>query len=534
VKKSRWYAGLIAIGAAGALVLSGCSTGGGNEGSDGGGIITTNGTNPQNALIPTATNEVGGGKILDMMFAGLVYYDADGKPHNDVAKSIDSDDATKYTIKIRDDAKFTDGTPVKAENFVKAWNYGGALDNNQLNSYFFEDIKGFSYDKNVDEMEGLKVVDDTTFTVELKQPTADWPLRMGYSAYYPLPDSAFDDMKAFGKKPIGNGPYKLDELKRDTHAKLVKNEDYNGPRKVKNDGVTVKFYAQIDAAYADLQSDSLDVLDQVPDSAYSNFEDEFKGRSVNEPTAVFQSFTIPSRLDHFDGKEGELRREALSMAIDRDTITDKIFKGTRTPASDFTSPVIDGWKKDIKGSDVLKLNADKAKKLWDEANDMSDWGDTKFEIAYNADDPHQAWVDAVANSLKKNLGIDATGKPVPVFDEFRKDITDRSIESAFRSGWQADYPGMYNFLGPLYGTNAGSNDGDYSNPDFDKLIKEGNAADNPDDAAKKYVESQEILLKDLPAIPLWYDNVTGAWSTQVDNVKFGWNSVPLYYEITKK
>ncbi|MPS75731.1 MAG: ABC transporter substrate-binding protein, partial [Microbacterium sp.] len=108
-----------------------------------------------------------------------------------------------------------------------------------------------------------------------------------------------------------------------------------------------------------------------------------------------------------------------------------------------------------------------------------------------------------------------------------------SIKTAARSGWQADYPGLYNFLGPLYATNAGSNDGDYSNPEFDALIAEG--ISNTDTAAQveEFTKAQEILFNDLPAIPLWYSNVTGGYADTVDNVTFGWNSVPLYYEITK-
>lgn len=92
---------------------------------------------------------------------------------------------------------------------------------------------------------------------------------------------------------------------------------------------------------------------------------------------------------------------------------------------------------------------------------------------------------------------------------------------------------MGNFLGPLYGTGAGSNDGDYSNPDFDaKLAEAANAAD-VDASTPLYNEAQEILLQDLPAIPTWYSNAVGGYSTNVDNVEFQWNSQPAYYQITK-
>ena len=170
---------------------------------------------------------------------------------------------------------------------------------------------------------------------------------------------------------------------------------------------------------------------------------------MNQPAAIFQSFTIPERLPHFSGEEGNLRRQALSMAIDRKQITDVVFQGTRTPASDFTSPVIDGWSDKIPGSEVLKYDPDEAKELWAQADAISPWDGT-FKIAYNADGGHQAWVDAVINSIKNTLGIDAEGNPYPTFGEFRTDITKQTIQTAFRTGWQADYPSLFNFLGPLY------------------------------------------------------------------------------------
>ncbi|GGR21900.1 MULTISPECIES: ABC transporter substrate-binding protein [Agromyces] len=538
MKIKRIGVAAIALAAAGALTLTGCTSGSPSSSGaagDSSAIITTNGSEPQNPLIPTNTNEVGGGKILDAIFAGLVYYDAKGAVHNDVAESIESDDAQNYTIKIKPDLKFTNGDPVNAESFVKAWNYGAALDNAQLSSYFFGDIEGFSLDENRPELSGLKVVDDLTFTVALVQPESDFPLSLGYSAFYPLPESAWEDLDAFGENPVGNGPYMLDgegAWKHNEEISLVTNPDYDGPRKAQNGGLDIIFYASQDASYADLQGGNVDVVDQIPEAALASYADEFPDRSVNQAAAIFQSFTIPARLPHFSGEEGQLRRAAISMAINREEITDVIFEGTRTPAHDFTSPVIDGYSEDVPGSEVLEFNPEKAKELWAQADAIAPWSGT-FQIAYNADGGHQGWVDAVSNQLKNNLGIDASGNPYPTFAEARTEITNRTIQTAFRSGWQADYPALFNFLGPLYGTGAGSNDGDYSNPEVDALLKEGRAETDIDAANEKFQQVQEILFKDLPAVPLWYSNVNGAWNDTVDNVEFGWNSVPLYYQITK-
>ncbi|WP_249051634.1 ABC transporter substrate-binding protein [Cellulomonas fimi] len=539
--KIRRIAGFAASLTVGALVLTACSSTPGDtettQGSAGGpstGIVTANSSEPQNPLIPTNTNETGGGKILDLIFAGLVNYDAQGNPQNEVAESIESEDSQNYTITLKDGWTFTDGTDVTASSFVDAWNYGALLSNDQLSSYFFEDIEGFSWDED-SELTGLEVVDDKTFTVALKQPAADFPLRLGYSAYFPLPEVAFEDIEAFGENPIGNGPYMLDgegAWQHNIGIDLVPNPDYQGDRTAQNGGVSLKFYETQDAAYNDLLADQLDVLDAVPDSAFGTFEDELGDRAVNQPAAIFQSFTIPMTLERFSGEEGTLRRQAISMAINRQEITDAIFQGTRTPAKDFTSPVIAGWSEDVSGSEVLAYNPDEAKRLWAEADAMAPFTGT-FTIGYNTDGGHQAWVDAVTNSIKNTLGIQAEGKPYPTFQALRDDVTNRTITGAFRTGWQADYPGLYNFLGPLYGTNAGSNDGDYSNPEFDDLIKQGSAAQSIEEANTFYQQAQEVLFQDLPAIPLWYSNVTGGSATTVDNVEFGWNSVPLYYQVTK-
>ena len=547
MKLGTWSKGLALVAVA-SFALAACSSSDDTDattgaaatsgGTDGTAIISTNGSEPANPLIPSATNETGGGKIVDALFAGLVYYDGDGAPHNEVAESITTDDSQTFTVTLKEGWTFTDGTPVLAHNFVDAWNWAADLANAEtsLNSYFFEPVEGFSWDESVPEMSGLKVVDDQTFTITLNQPQADFPLSLGYSAFYPLPDSFFADPAAFGANPVGNGIYMLEDpadWQHDVQIELVTNPDYAGERVAKNDGLKIVFYATQDAAYADLLAGNVDVIDGIPDTAFQTFEADLGDRAVNQPAAIFQSFTIPARLEHFSGEEGNLRRQALSMAINRQEITDVIFQGTRTPASDFTSPVIAGWSDSIAGSEVLAFDPEKAKELWAEADAINPWTGT-FRIGYNADGGHAGWVDAVTNSIKNTLGIEAEGNPFPTFGEFRTSVTDRSIDSAFRTGWQADYPSLFNFLGPIYGTGAGSNDGDYSSADFDALLKKGSSQTDVDEASATFQEAQEILFKELPAIPLWYSNVTGGYADTVENVVFDWHSVPLYYEITKK
>jgi oligopeptide transport system substrate-binding protein len=539
---------ILGTGAAGtaALALSAC--GGGSDSGDGGSgggsgdpVYAFN-IEPQNPLVPTNTNEVGGGRVLNCLFAGLVYYTADGKAENDLAESIDSDDNQNWTIKIKKGQKFSDGSEITAKSFVDAWNYGANAKNAQLGQSFFEPIEGFdkvSADgaKADDTLSGLKVVDDQTFTVKLVSEQSDFPNRLGYSAYVPLPDSAFDDIKSFGEKPVSNGPYKLDSWTHDQEIVLVPNDSYDGPRKAKNAGITFTIYSSDETMYGDLESGDVDVVDIIPNSALTSFEDTLGDRAVNAPGALFQSFTIAQNDPNFSGEAGKLRRQAISRAIDRKSICDKLFNGTRTPATDFVAPVIPGGgAKDIPGAEVLEYDEAEAKKLWAEAEKKKPFsGD--FTLAYNADQPHKDWVEAVCNSVSNTLGISAKPNPIPAFGDFREQITKRELKGAFRSGWQADYPSAYNFLGPLYSSAAadgkGSNDGDYKNPEFDDLLNEGLAAADSDAAIEKYKASEAILMEDLPAIPLWYQNTLGGYSENVSDVKFGWDTVPLYYQITK-
>ena len=86
----------------------------------------------------------------------------------------------------------------------------------------------------------------------------------------------------------------------------------------------------------------------------------------------------------------------------------------------------------------------------------------------------------------------------------------------------------------MYATGAATNDADYSNPEFDSLLKKAAAAANEEESVERVNDAQAVLMKDLPAIPLWYTNSTGGYSERVDDVIFTWKSKPLYYKVTLK
>lgn len=547
--------GTVAIAA---LALTGCGAGGGNNNGGGGDaagdpnkIITAYSNEPQNPLLPADTGEVYGGRVVELLFEGLTSYSPSGESENALAESIESPDGQNYTIKVKSGTKFTNGEEVTAKSFVDAWNFAALSTNAQTNSYFFESIEGYDAVSAVkkqgesevpaptaETMSGLVVKDDYTIEVKLRQPEADWPLRLGYSAFMPLPAEAIKDPKAFGENPIGNGPYKMAKegaWQHDSQIELVKNPDYKGSREAKNGGVTFKFYTDPAPAYTDIQGNNLDVTDVLPTNALKTYTTDFPENHLNKPYAGNSTLNIPGYIKEFQGEAGKLRRQAISMAIDREEITKVIYSGTRIPANDFTSPSIGGYNDNVAGSEVTKFDAAKAKEAWDKANTISPWPANKvLQLAYNTDGGNKEWIDAVANNLKNNLGIKAEGQAFAKFAELLDLRKSKTLPGLARAGWQADYPSLYNFLGPLLGTGASSNYEGYSNPEFDKLLKEGLGAKSTDEANAKFTQAQEILFQDLPNIPLWYAARQAVWSENVANVDTGWNGVIQYYNITAK
>ena len=550
--KNNTFRRLLAMAAAGAMLTSIAACGSSSNddtasnGSDSTSLISVNNSEPQNGLIPSDTNEMGGGRVIRYLFEGLVSFDAKGKQHLEVAESITpNEDATKYTIKLKKGWKFTNGEAVTAHSFADTWSFAANVKNAQKTASRFSTIKGYDelQDPNVDPkatLSGLSTPDDYTLVVELNKPDSVFPTKLAHQSMFPLPSVAFKDIKKFGQAPIGNGPYKFKSWSHDKNIIVVPNKDYKGSRKVSNKGIEYRVYTNEDSAYSDVLSGNLDVMDSVPAAFTKTFKTDKKVQAYSEAGSVIQTFTIPSSLDHFkNDEEGQLRRQAISMAINRENICDKVLNGTGTPAVDFTSPLTPGYSDSLKGVGNLKYNEKKAKELWEKANAISPWtSDDKLTFAYNADGGHETTYTAVVNSINNTLGSEvAATNPYPTFNDYRTAVSDRKVQGAFRSGWQPDYPSAENYLVANYASAAadgnGSNDGDYKNSEFDDLCSKAAAAQTTDEANKLYQQAQEILLNDLPAIPLYYANAYGVAATGVSGFEMNWQNLPVYENMTK-
>jgi oligopeptide transport system substrate-binding protein len=530
---SKRATSVAAVSAAIALVAAGCSSSsGGNKTADASasktanGAVTIYGGQPENGLVPANTTETNGGKIIDYMFTGLVKYPNDGSaPKLALADSIDTTDSKVYTIKIKSGTKFHDGTTVTAKSFVDAWNYDAYSPNGMQNSSFFSDIQGFSDVNNAaagtknppkpksTTMSGLQVIDDNTFKVTLNAPFAIFPTKLGYSAFMPLPAVFFTEGKdAFGKKPIGNGPVKFVSWQDNVAIKLTRFDDYTLTNKVKIKDITVKLYQDDSAAYQDLLSDNLDFMPQVPVSALAG--DKWKtdlgdrAKKANVPTTGIIAFPF------YDKRFQNVNlRKAISLAIDRQSISDKIFFGSRTPANSWANPLTPGDKPN--DCTVCAYDPTQAKSLLAQAGGFT--GEMVFY--YNADSSHKAWMEAVAQSVKNTLGINARAEGVPTFATFRQQINAHTMKGPYRAAWQQDYPDVEDWLVPLYVTGGSSNDGQYSNSQVDTLVKDGSSAASVDAAHAKYADAVALIDKDVPSMPIYFYNEQYGFSTKVKPVQ---------------
>ncbi|MEE1784057.1 ABC transporter substrate-binding protein [Streptomyces sp. SP17BM10] len=518
--QTKWLVAATAI----ALAATACSTSSKSSDSaskDGGSIAVQSGE-PQHGLVPQNTAESEGTEIVYNLFTGLVKYDIQtNAPKLDMAESIDSPDSTVWTIKLKDGYTFHNGEKVTAKSFVDAWNWGANQDNAAEGLPFYDKILGSEElapgkgkTPTAKELKGLKVVDDKTFTVTLKAPFSQFKTMLGYNPFYPLPTAFFNDPKAFGEHPIGNGPFQMDgDWEHNKQIKVKRYDNYGGT-KAHLQSVTFKIYDNLDTAYNDLRADNIQATNKLPISAMSTVASEFGDRYINKPESGIGYIGFPIAYNPAYQKP-EIRK-AISMAIDRDSITKTIFAGTRVPASDFVSPLINGYRKDACG-DACKYDPAKAKDLFTQAGGLPN---NTLELGYNADGGHKEWIEAVGNQLKKNLGIEVTFKPFEKFGKILDALQAKQYQGAFRMAWSMDYPSIEDYLRPIFSKvaiDSGSNYGGYVNDQFENLLNQADAAKTEDEGIKLYQQADDILIKDMPYIPVYTYQSSAAYTKKIKN-----------------
>ena len=533
-KSAKWVAGAVIV----ALAATACG-GGSDSGSDAKGEVDPNGIfsielgEPEKLLHTGDTMESNGSAVMAGLFSTLVDYKADGSLEMINAESVETTDSKTWTVKLKKGWTFHDGTPVTAKSYVDAWNWNANINNAQGLSSWFADIKGFDAlhpekegaKPTAEAMEGLKVVDDTTFTIDLKSAVPAFGHKLAYIVFAPLPASFYKDAKAAGEKPVGNGPYKFDSWDHKKQIKIVRYDDYKGPNKAKNGGVLFKNYTTLEAAYEDLKSGNVDVLRQIGPKDLPVYRADLGDRAVDQAYSAIQTLAIAFYADQWKKPKQVDPKvvQGLSMAIDRATITKTVLQGTREPATGWVAKGVVGYQENAAG-DVTKFDPAKAKELIKAGGGVPK---NEIFIQFNADGGHKEWVDAVCNSITQATGVKCTGDSKP---DFQADLTARKsqqVKSIYRSGWVLDYPVNSNFVSDLFRTGAAGNQGGFSNKALDAKIAAADSAATLDDSVKQFQAIEKDLVNYMPSIPLWYYKVNAGYSEKVSGVKYGQDGDPI-------
>jgi ABC-type transport system substrate-binding protein len=494
-------------------------------------------------LQPGNTQETCGSQVLQALFDPLVEFDPEtAEPYNEVAESIESEDLQTWTVTINEGYTWHNGEPLIAKNYVDAWNWVAYGPNAALNNYFFANIEGYddlnntvdpcTEDKSkcaegetpdepdnedipapkAETLTGLEVVDERSFTVTLSEPFSQFPLTVGYGAFYPLPEAFFEDPDAYNQAPIGQGPYEMDgKWKHDQFIKVKKFADYAGDEP-NADAIEFPIYADINTAYTDLLAGNLDITDTIPTEVLAQAPQELGEGFQSVPSSYFGYIGFPLYEEPWDKLE---LRQAMSMAMDREAITTAIFQGTYTPAKSIISPVVPGFREDACG-DICEFNPEEAKRLWDENG-----GPDEITLWFNNDGGHEEWIEAYSNQVRETLGVKVKFESL-AFTEYLTLQDGHKLTGPYRGAWVFDYPSPQNYLEPIFSCGGSSQEFGYEDAGCEEateLIEEGNATENLDDAIALYQQAEDKILEDLPAFPTWFAVTNAGHNTEtVENV----------------
>lgn len=493
---------MLAVAVAAVAVLLAACGGGGGGGDQAAPALSIEWGEPENPLIPGNTTEQNGGDVVDALFTGLVQYDVNtGAASNAMAESIATTDNRVFTIRIKPGWTFHDGSPVTAQSFVDSWNWTASGPNAAQAQSFMEKIEG--YDQVSGErptapgMSGLRVVDPQTFTVTLTQPFTIFPVTLGYSAYYPLPQKFFTDRAGYEASPVGNGPFRFDSRVPNQSLTLVANDQYAGTDKPQVPRLEFRVYSDLQTAYDDVVSGNLDHVRAIPAAALAGgrWRTDLGAGAHQKEGLVTDSLGVPTYDPRF---ANPLVRRAISMAIDRPTIIQQIFGGTYTPATGYATAASEGFVPNQCGV-TCTFDPDLARQTLAQAGGFPG----TLTLTANSDGGHDQYMQAVATSIRQTLGIDVRYTPLPSFSEQRRIANAKQFTGLFRAGWQGDYPDIETFLTQLYRTNASSNDYGYANPAVDAALTAADQAPTVAAADAGYAAAERLVLADMPSIPLW-------------------------------
>ncbi len=490
------------------------------------------GTDPE-TLDPGVSTGIPEANVELNLFEGLMRLDKDGRPIPGMAAAPPEvkDNGTTYIFKLRD-AKWSNGDPVTAEDFV--WSWKRALDPYTASEYAYQlwYIKGGEAlssvklktkgadGKEVDRPEaevkaeikklsdalGVKALDAKTLEVKLEAPTPYFPAVAAFHTLFPVHRKSLEsNPKDWFRKPetmVTNGAFKLQSWTPKDKVILVKNPDYYDAAKVKLDKIEYYLIEQESTATTMFESGQLDIVE----SGVSTTElDRLKKEKPNELKILPDLGTYYYRFNVTKPPMNDVKvRKALTMAIDRKAIVENITKAGQVPAMAFVPSGLPDASGEFRknGGDFFKDNdVAAAKQLLADAGFPDGKGFPKLSILYNTNEAHKRIAEAIQEMWKKNLGIEVE----LVNQEWAVYLANQSSLNYMvsRAGWLGDYVDPMTFV-DMFVTAGGNNQTGWSNKTYDDLVKQAKSTGDQTVRMKAMHDAEKVLMDEMPIMPIYF------------------------------
>lgn len=480
-------------------------------------------------LDPQKTSTVVESDILLDMFEGLVTYDAKANVVPGVAESwAVSDDGLAYKFKLRADAKWSNGDPVTAGDFVFSFQRlmnpeTGAKYANIL--YTIKNAEKVNKGQAKVEELGVKAIDDKTLEIQLESPAPYFIAQLAHQTAFPVHPGS---VKKFGKdfiKPenwVSNGAYTVKSFTPNDKIVAVKNPNYREAAATKIDQVNWFPIEDRAAGLRRFQAGEIHTFNDVPTDQIKFIRETLKDKFKVAPYLGTYYFVFNTAKPPFN----DVRvRTALSMVIDREFLAEDIWGGTMIPAYSFVPPGIGNYG-DAAGftwKDMSPIDReDKAKELLKAAGYGPGGKTLTVEIRYNTSENHKNTSVALAN-MWKPFGVEVKLVNTDLKTHYAL-LRDKGDFDVARAGWIADYSDPQNFLFLAESDNKGLNYANYANPAYDALMKKAAVEKDLAARAKILKEAETLFLTDVPNLPLLFygsknlvsDKVVGFESNTLD------------------
>ena len=493
--------------------------------------------NPK-TIDPQLNSAVDGSKVIRNTFEGLMREIENGEVENGIAEGYEvSEDGLVYTFHIRDNAKWSDGEDVTAKDFEYAWKR--ALNPNTAAEYAYQLFyikNGEAYNKgeaSADDV-GIKVVDNKTIEVTLESAVPYFVSLLAMPVYYPVRQDIIEengDKWALSPETyVSNGPFKMTECSEKESMTFIKNENYWDADNVKLETLVFRLIDDQTATLSAFKNGELDIMEQPPTTEIQSLIDEGVAKVYPYLGTYFYMVNVSGKglsSEAVDALQDVRVRKALSLAIDRNLITEKVSMGGEIPA---TSYVPEGVK-DTQGNTFHKdyssvtTNIEEAKKLLEEAGYPNGQGFPTITFTYNTASNNQMIAQAIQDMWKTNLGINVELKNEEwaVFQTTRNNFQ----YEVCRHGWIGDYNDPMTFL-DMWVTASGQNNAGYSNEEYDSLIAQAKSEQDGEKRTELLRKAEDILMDDMAIIPIYYytnivcanDNVKGYVKSPLGSMLF--------------